>query len=246
MKKHISYMAAILATAGLAQAATIYQVQTVADHGPGGNLTPYTADLTFHEFNHYMTDEEGILTSVRVVLTVNTWGGSVANDNDGVNPASGAVAVGASAALSKKTGDVVLVNADVVNVWHASAYASDTFNLDPNVGDNIGSYDTGGADWDELVGPAKDGANTDDADDYIDADYVSRYNGTGTFVLTFSSTQYASLLTQGDVWGLTGPMQANGMVEVYYDYTPIPEPTSLAFIGLGGLVLGLRRRVKKA
>lgn len=245
MNKTFSWVLAALVLAGAAQAATVTQSFTIDEHGPGSLLTPYTENLTFVKFNDLVAPSAGVLNSVTIILSVSTWGGSVANDNDGLTTASGDVAVGMVGALTSS--DVTLLNGRYGTPW-ASLRANTTghFDLGVNAGDTASQFDVGGDDYAVLAGPTDEDSAIDvDANDSVHSVFVDQYDGTGSFVLTFQSVQNLSLLTGGAIWGQTGPMLATGEVTVIYDYTPIPEPATMALVGIGGLVIGLRRRFAK-
>ena len=76
---------------------------------------------------------------------------------------------------------------------------------------------------------------------------ITPYIGLGTFSVNVGSTLYTNVATTGGaIFGPTLPTAGTnlGIVTVTYDYTAIPEPSSMALVGLGavGLIAVIRKR----
>jgi hypothetical protein len=69
------------------------------------------------------------------------------------------------------------------------------------------------------------------------------FKGTGTTVLDlFTTSGFLMQLTGGTSYDSSQATSATATGIVTYDFTPIPEPSSALFLGLGGLALVWRRR----
>jgi hypothetical protein len=240
MKKNSLLIAALLIAAGSLQAATLEQTHEIATHGPGSTLDPWTDTWSFDKFD----DQGGSLTlnSVRVIFSIQAWGGYIGSDNDGGTTANGSISLDVNGHLASS--DVTLLNSSFQTAWSTLLVRElDTLSLASNDGDGAG-YQTGGADWNLLTGPIEANANSASADGYIADAVESSYIGADTFSLTFTSTQVQNLLSGGNVESIISPQTAKGSVSVIYDYTaPIPEPAS-ASLAILVLVTGfwVRRR----
>jgi hypothetical protein len=78
---------------------------------------------------------------------------------------------------------------------------------------------------------------------YTDITTMGYFKGTGTTVLDlFTTSGFLMQLTGGTSYDSSQATSATATGIVTYDFTPIPEPSSALFLGLGGLALVWRRR----
>lgn len=128
-----------------------------------------------------------------------------------------------------------------------SSKIQESFTLEANDGDPINEFNAGGDDYARLDGPTYGNRKSATESGDVAAGFVSDYEGVGTFKITYSSTQEQSWTGLGGNSTSSSPLTSDGYVMVTYtfDYDPVPEPASLALLGLGAAVLGLRRRVRK-
>jgi hypothetical protein len=239
MKKTSLKIAALLLVAGSAQAATITQTHTIAAHGPGSTLDPWTDAWSFNQF-----DTQGgvrTLNSIRVQFTLQAWGGYIGSDNDGSTTANGDISLDVNGRLTSS--DVTLQNTSKNFIWdNILIRQRSTVNLAVNDGDGTG-YQADGTDWNLLSGPVEESANSTSADGYIRSTLFADYIGASTFSMNFTSTQVQNLLSGGSVESVISPQSAKGLVSITYDYTQIPEPAS-ASMAILVLIAGfwVRRR----
>lgn len=197
----------------------------------GPDTPNFNEVLTFNQFNVDLADVE----SIKVKLQLDISGGSLTVDNDGVDPATVEVELGASASLSSL--DVTLLN-DMFQPVAADVDLSSmaTFNLAPNDGDDDQNFDNdGGPDNGTLNGGMQSGMSMG----FVNAAFWADYIGAGTFDISVDVLQ---LLDFGGVGGVSGgftPTQAAGNVMII---VTIPAPASAGVLGLGVLALGRRRR----
>lgn len=222
----------MLTACGSLQAATIVQTHEIVAHGPGNTLDPWVDTWSFNKFDSHNGDYE--LTSVRVEFNLYAWDGFLGCDNDGVTTANGAVSLDVNGSLSAS--GVALVNSLFANVWgNLLVRTSTIFNLSADDGDGVG-YQTGGSDFASLSGPTGANPASTTANDLISDAVKSSYTGTGTFSMTFTSSQAQNVLTGGNVESQITPQSARGLVTVTYDYV-IPEPAAVGLLSLGGILM---------
>ncbi len=165
----------------------------------------------------------GTLVKVTLTLDVTTTGGTIVHDNEAGSPSDVTLGVGATVeafAPSALTVVAVPLQTDTGSVEADSDAAADF------VGD------------DSFAIATTSGSDDDTA---MLLNTFAPYVGTGTFDTVIKNTIETFLSTSGGF----GPNDANpgtfdGTVTVTYEY--IPEPASLALLGLGGLCLIRRRR----
>ena len=228
MNKNSIITAALLLAAGSLQAATITQTHNVATHGPGSTLDPWSDIWSFNKFD--TLGGTRTLNSVRILFSVQAWGGYIGSDNDGSTTANGSISLDVNGHLS--SADVNLLDTSFQNIWgNLLVRELDTLSLAANDGDGAG-YQVGGSDWNLLSGPIEASANSTSADGYIADAVKSGYIGANTFSMTFTSTQVQNLLSGGSVESVISPQTAKGVVTITYDYIPEPASASLAVLVL--------------
>lgn len=214
----------------VACAATITQTKDVAQHNPAG-----TYSLTFDEFDSTL----GTLQSVTIASSLEWWGGFYAVDNESDLPSSGTATFSVSVNLSSAT-----VRGLPSNVASLSSGISQYFELTANNGDSTSDFNTDdpGHDYGRIDGPAYADRVKVQESGAIASTYIGDYQGTGTFNVSYKSSQEQSWSGSGGNSTSSSPMSASGSVSITYEYEPVPEPSSFALLGLGGIVLALRRR----
>jgi len=224
MKKTLLTLAVVAMTAGAAQAATSMQTQSF-----GGVLNDLSI-LTFNSFNTSL----GTLTKVTIDVDVTVTSGTALVDNDGNQPAAADVDAGAKSVVS--SGGEVAFGTNIT----AEALKNALFNLTADDGDG------GGIDPSPTDGASLDvsGANGSDTRVVTAAIQLASFTDTISgpdFDIDVDSTSVVNISATGVAGGFT-TIEALGDVKITYEYTPIPEPASMALMGLGGLALIRRRR----
>ncbi len=211
---------AIVSTVGFASLAQAASVSYNAPFGP--TTVGVNGAVNLPQFNPAL----GTLTKVTLTLDANTNAGTLEWDNEGSG--SGTVTLGIGTTLVATAPAALTATAVPVQVNAATVSA-----------DIDGAPDFTGSDAAAVTGGV--GSDTDMA---MLLAGLAPYIGLGNIPVSLTSTLFTSTITEGG--NLFGPSQVvnglyDGLVTIEYEYNLIPEPTSAALLGLGGL-LALRRR----
>jgi hypothetical protein len=219
------FAVALFVTAGLASAQIEYFSGTPSMSG----------SLTFDQFD----ESVGTLTSIQVILYLQTSGGRLTLDNDSEESASGTFEFGASGSITSE--DVGLTNSSLIAIpGTVSAYHSQAFSLSGNVGDGDDDYDPTAPDGLQYDG----GIVTNSKSGFVGESAWDAYKGTGTYNIDYSITQWLNYGGFGGIEYAVNPVSASGYVEVIYAYDPIPEPATITLLAIGALALLKRKNSK--
>lgn len=226
-------LASIAIASGLTAAASADQVSTSElFSGFAGSSYNFT---TLDKFDTSL----GTLTGVNIQLSVNSTGALAQADNEDAAP-TGSIDISYLIG-GNLTGVQSVIDAALSNAWSnidINDSASATLGIDD--GDGIG-LQVGGPDYFDFA-PA---AGADIVNANLHAITFADYEGTAgqKLDLTYGSTSLVTTTAVGAVSTASSPANVSGSVLVTYTYTAaVPEPSSTALLGLGGLALILRRR----
>ena len=222
-------LALVALIAAAASGAQISQVQNFSG-------TPdYSRTLTFNQID---LGPDCTLNWIKVILTGNCNGGQLILDNDSEDVATGNFVFGSSSSIGSSSVPMLDASFNPV-VGQVVAAHSGTFNLSPNVGDGLGDYDSSAPDGMLYLG----GLESDSKEGFINNLFFPNYIGNGTFTVKVDTNQY---MNYGGVSGVEvafSPVDSFGTLEIIYDYTCVPEPSSILALTAGmGSLLALRRR----
>jgi hypothetical protein len=182
------------------------------------------------------------LDQVTVTVTISLANGSVQMDNDDATGSTG------TAEISNTVNSFTHTGVFAVPFSALDLQASDTqdFALDPTTGDALGYTNTGLGDWAiyDPVAPAE-GIGTGS---YPGATASALGYTTTTLDESIAFTVNTRYRTSAAFSGSNGFFQGNTpdasyTVEVTYNYTPVPEPSTFAvLVGMGALAFVAARR----
>lgn len=240
----------MLSLASASRSATITQMVTF-DTVPDDSI-----NHIYDKFNPAL----GILNSVRWELSGTALGGTLAVDNDGVAGGSVTLETGVHGSLS---GDVSILEAVVLLEWAGLDFttsATETLAADgayplpeTSIGPISGVPDGSGFDFDlpstggstdffslSLVSEAETGMLE------IDSSVWGQYTGAGgTFSMDLDLSNVLKITGLGGLQIGFIPSDIAGDLELIYEYTPVPEPSTYALIIAGIGLMSLRHRCRK-
>ena len=233
--KMISRLFAVMVV--LALAISIAGATQVSQTKVFSGIPDYERTLTFAKMN--FTCPNCVLNWIKVDLVLNVTGGQYILDNDAETPASGTFNFGGQAFIVGS--DVPMIDASFNPVvGNVQAGHSGVFNLTANVGDGPGDYSPDPPDGMIYIG----GAETDSASGFNNSVVFAQYLGIGTFDVKVGTSQWANYAGASGIEYAANPVSADGSLTITYDYTCVPEPSSIVAL-LGGVgMLGLIRRRK--
>lgn len=214
---------------------TIYTQTQTLSFGP--DYPDFTSTLTFNKFDTWSGVRS--LVSVHVLMTLTSSSGTLSVDNDGAEPASVNVALGASSSTSYSPSVHFLDASYQPLLGNLTARTTGSYNLAANDGDTGGQFDAGGLDYALMQGDTV----TVSTGGYVNSAFLSEFQKNGGDVSFDIDTAVSQVLNFGSVGGVAGsfsPVTGSGSVTLVYEY--VPEPASLTLLALGGIVFLHRRR----
>ncbi len=221
----------MLGSAVVGNAVTISQTKPFSGQP---NISP---TLTFNQFDDSAPDVN--LTGIEIIFNMDISGGQLVLDNDASGPASGSFVFGSKGSLSST--DVSLFDGTPQPIpADLTVTTGSAFNLDPNEGDESGDYDPCAPDGMSYDG----GIASENSAGFVGAAFfttgVKGYTGTGTYDITAELTQWLNYGGIGGIEFSVSPVTASGSVEIIYTY--VPEPATIAMLGLGSMMFLRKRR----
>ena len=217
MKRYACAIAALaLLCPSLASAAVI---SYNGSYGPVSVPFTSTPLVSLSQFDPIL----GTLTKVTLTLDAETTAGTISFDNEAGVPTTLTLGIGASVTASAPS--ALAVTAVPLQLGNGSVTADDE-----------GAADFIGADAFSVIGGS---GNDSDSASITLAGLLVPYIGVGTFNVDVQSSLSTFLSTSGGF----GPLDAiagltSGLVTVTYEYTAVPEASSMIMVGLAGLGLG--------
>jgi len=229
MKIYQRLFIGVVTCCAFAAASHASTISYMANYGPA--VPNYTQTLALDKFHGNLAD----LLSVQFKLTLHIDGGFLCVDNDGADPATVTVNLGATAAITSV--EVTLLN----NLFQpvtgtASASSGDMFNLAGDNGDGAFNVDCSAPDGATHTG----GMASDLKSGFINSLFHSQYVGLGQFHVDLNAMQILDFGSVGGVEGAFSPVMADGTVMVTYVF--VPEPATFGLLALGSLFLRRTRR----